>query len=566
GGSFAPLLSLFVSVSALTVSMHRVVSSLVSIRQLVETVAAKALVSRVSAGRYFSRMLSPLIAEGSGLFDLRSSWTESEAKAFTDRVRQRPVPAGVDATLILSLLNDQIVALCKCESEDLAPSPDTTHFLNSVYASLHHEAPAPESVSPSTVGESTFKAREVFSLFERWYPTCIDRKRGTLAMRGGSSLDAMSNSFSRWNRDVSETESSAPGATDTFRVQGMRGRLNMVSASPIDTIDTYTGGETQAEGSLEGVDIETLTHVSDREARLMRQAEIEFLPLAVYVKLDIVGFTSLCHTGSSVETVELLKTLFECLDAVVLSHSAIGAIKVKTVGDAYEVMRPYRAQDLARASVASIVSDLRGMCRLCLDCVRTCKDTFAAAGQPKLSVRVGMAMGPAFACCLGTVRVSYNIFGMAPARARQMEQVSPVGQVTVSRPIYNQVRQGERQSTDRAQSRGSGASRTSRTSGRFIFGDVVRRSDKTDAEAAQFLERSQALLHHSYTPREGTDCAPEAYEAAQAGLATLVHAYTAQGERMAEASPPTHDRSLVMLHLPEGKHERVEGVVLVGVT
>ncbi|GIQ91800.1 hypothetical protein KIPB_015205, partial [Kipferlia bialata] len=109
--------------------------------------------------------------------------------------------------------------------------------------------------------------------------------------------------------------------------------------------------------------------------------------------------------------------------------------KVKTVGDAYEVMRAFTATEMATRPVESIVQSIADMASFSLEMLHSCQATFAATGVP-LHVRCGLAVGPAFACVIGSVRVSYDIFGLAPARARLMEELSPVGNVTVSRDVY----------------------------------------------------------------------------------------------------------------------------------
>ncbi|GIQ86949.1 hypothetical protein KIPB_008894, partial [Kipferlia bialata] len=168
--------------------------------------------------------------------------------------------------------------------------------------------------------------------------------------------------------------------------------------------------------------------VSERETQILKASEIEYFPVMLYTKLDIVGFTRYCSESAGV--VSLLNVLFTAFDAVVELYAGSGVAKVKTVGDAYELMRPFTASQVRDTSVESFQKAVSDMVECSYWLVHCALGVFSSLGV-NLSVRCGIAVGPAFASVLGSVRVSYDIFGMAPSRARAMEGISPVGCVTM---------------------------------------------------------------------------------------------------------------------------------------
>ncbi|GIQ83319.1 hypothetical protein KIPB_004623, partial [Kipferlia bialata] len=83
---------------------------------------------------------------------------------------------------------------------------------------------------------------------------------------------------------------------------------------------------------------------------------------------------------------------------------------------------------------------------------------------------------PAFAAVIGSVRVSYDIFGLAPVRARTLESLSPVGRVSICRVAHGLLRE---------------------TDG-FVFGESVSPNVTADVFADIFLCHCQGLLDDRY--------------------------------------------------------------------
>ncbi|GIQ86169.1 hypothetical protein KIPB_007971, partial [Kipferlia bialata] len=340
--------TLMVTLFSLIVSINQVANMCVSVRQLVETVAGQTLVGRVASGRYFSRILSPVIAGAAGLFDVQGAIYEKAALRFVAKNRDKPTPPGVEGTVLVSMLYDQVVDLTKRLGDGIStPLPETQGFISAYYQGLTADSAANSPTNKSCEfpeepdSPLRVRVREVLTLFRGWYPLSVS---ATSDRRGS---DAASTTPSVSMNSISET--SATPVPGTFKVKGLRGRIATVHQVPGECVlpgqdmmedrDLLPPDAIEVSDTEESVDISVSerTLQKDRDTKeLMRRHEISFFPLCVYVKLDIVGFTTFCQSQSSNHVVSTLKQLFTGLDDLVLREAGIGVTKVKTVGDAYE--------------------------------------------------------------------------------------------------------------------------------------------------------------------------------------------------------------------------------------
>ncbi|GIQ83563.1 hypothetical protein KIPB_004908 [Kipferlia bialata] len=204
-------------------------------------------------------------------------------------------------------------------------------------------------------------------------------------------------------------------------------------------------GEAESEGESEG-ERETVNdgsgqYATPAECSIMESSDIEFFPLMVYAKLDIAGFTSYCtRHGSTV--VQILNVMFTAFDRIVDKYASYGVAKVKTIGDAYELYRPFTPCELRCSTVASIRDAVAYMVQASHEMLAVSESIFDTMGVA-LHVRCGVAIGPAFAAVLGRIRVAYDMFGSAPSRARGMEALSPLGQVTVCPRVHDILQSSE---------------------------------------------------------------------------------------------------------------------------
>jgi class 3 adenylate cyclase len=145
---------------------------------------------------------------------------------------------------------------------------------------------------------------------------------------------------------------------------------------------------------------------------------------------DIVGFTELSGRMSAAEVVDFLNELYRMCDELTERH---GLEKIKTIGDAYMVVGGLTddagdgAHDhLHRA--AAMALELR--------------DAMAAspiAGQPGLSLRIGLSAGPAIAGVIGTKKFIYDVWGDTVNTAWRMESHSEPGRIHVTEAVFERL-------------------------------------------------------------------------------------------------------------------------------
>ncbi|GIQ84192.1 hypothetical protein KIPB_005640, partial [Kipferlia bialata] len=96
-------------------AVMQVVSVYVGVQFIVETVAAKVLVSRVSSGRFFAKILTPTLSRTSAFFNPMSKRTAEFLARYLSSVGMEE---AVEGTVILSLFYDQDMSLPPCISYD----------------------------------------------------------------------------------------------------------------------------------------------------------------------------------------------------------------------------------------------------------------------------------------------------------------------------------------------------------------------------------------------------------------------------------------------------------------
>ncbi|GIQ85674.1 hypothetical protein KIPB_007383 [Kipferlia bialata] len=309
-------------------------------------------------------------------------------------------------------------------------------------------------------GKTEKQNHEMVRMFEKWYPDNIDgpsttETTATTTTKTEEQAETAMLMQRREREREREREKGARAETPHARRSPHRqstrdGVIEDVRTSLISTLE----GDLQppkAAFPVNGIDpsqtppgegIEESSSVArfarEEEYEIMKRHEIEFFPLMLYAKLDIVGFTKYCtdHGGG---VVSILNILFSAFDEVVADFATAGVVKVKTIGDAYELMRPFTHEELQGSTLAGVVAAVGSMAEASFRLVQCAQEVFSSLQSP-LNIRCGVALGPGFGAVLGRYRVSYDIFGLAPARARVMEELSPVGKVTVSRNVYDVLR------------------------------------------------------------------------------------------------------------------------------
>jgi len=142
---------------------------------------------------------------------------------------------------------------------------------------------------------------------------------------------------------------------------------------------------------------------------------------------DLVGFTPMSEQLSPEDVVELLDDLFSRFDAMAEKR---GLEKIKTVGDAYMVVGgvPEPAADSAER-VAEMALEMIGF----------------VAGRPapnggKLSLRVGIDIGPVVAGVIGRRKFTYDLWGDTVNTASRMQTQGIAGQIQVTPRAYQKLK------------------------------------------------------------------------------------------------------------------------------
>jgi len=136
-----------------------------------------------------------------------------------------------------------------------------------------------------------------------------------------------------------------------------------------------------------------------------------FKSVTIYFS-DIVGFTSICHSSSPLQVVDMLNDLYTLFDSIV---PRFDVYKVETIGDAYMVV--------SGLPVRNGPNHAREISRMSLSILQEVKTNFIIKHKPDtaLNVRIGLHTGP---CCAGVVGVKmprYCLFGDTVNTASRME-------------------------------------------------------------------------------------------------------------------------------------------------
>ncbi len=153
---------------------------------------------------------------------------------------------------------------------------------------------------------------------------------------------------------------------------------------------------------------------------------VDSLPEVTVLFADLVGFTEISSSVSSVEVVRLLDDIFSQFD---LLAEAQGLEKIKTIGDAYMVVGglPTPRPDHARA-VAEVALNM-------IECVER-----RFAGHPfPVRIRLGMNTGPVIAGIIGRSKFSYDLWGDTVNLASRMESLSSPGCIQVTAAVHERL-------------------------------------------------------------------------------------------------------------------------------
>ncbi|GIQ81680.1 hypothetical protein KIPB_002677 [Kipferlia bialata] len=525
----APLCAMF----AVLQGIMQVVSMHVGVTFIVEIVATKVLVSRVASGRFMSP-LTPTLARTSQFF---APMRHKDAVRVMRILEDNHVSTAIEGTILLSLFHDQIKELANSDNKSRSSTrvklshPEAVRYVARIIDTVYHPdgpvaaTPAPSQAPMGTIASPVGITTPPSFPLPNQNPAVIDLEAGVPA-------------------------SLAPPPTKVWKTPRLQGGIADEETPEADT-DTVAEGDTAI----------TL-FATEAERALMGEGKIIYYPLMLYTKLDIARFTSYCteHGG---QVVQVLSVIFTAFDRLVAKYEAVGIVKVKTVGDAYEVMRPFTAQELAGCSLLDITRIVALTVQASHELSQCAKRVFDALQVP-MDIRCGVAMGPGFAALLGRFRVAHEIFGMASTHARLMESLAPLNGVAVCSHIYQLLRSSQKMRISF-----------------FSFGDVVRATVEPDTEnkyeckpesEGDSDEDGPAALYRdafrAYSQCVGASDAP-AFVTMFKTLAVLSRTNTTPTPRspVPKTSRPTPVSPQQHIHIREGYADDrgVEGVVLLGI-
>ena len=143
---------------------------------------------------------------------------------------------------------------------------------------------------------------------------------------------------------------------------------------------------------------------------------------------DLVGFTKFASQCTPKDLVNMLDTIFSKFDWLAEKYKLE---KIKTIGDAYMVagglITENEQHPIAMADMA--LSMLREL------------ERYNRRFGTKLQLRIGIHIGPVVAGVIGSKKFSYDLWGDAVNVASRMESTSDVGQIQVSKEVYQAVKE-----------------------------------------------------------------------------------------------------------------------------
>ncbi len=147
--------------------------------------------------------------------------------------------------------------------------------------------------------------------------------------------------------------------------------------------------------------------------------------------LDFVGFTNIATQLTARELVEQLDMFFGEFDRIVTRH---GLEKIKTIGDAYMCAGgiPEPQEGHCFASVQA------GLDMLAF--IAAANERQAGTGMPVWQARVGIHTGEVVAGVVGERKFAYDIWGDTVNTASRIQSNGQEGQVNVSAPIYEEIK------------------------------------------------------------------------------------------------------------------------------
>ncbi|TGL66457.1 adenylate/guanylate cyclase domain-containing protein [Leptospira jelokensis] len=146
---------------------------------------------------------------------------------------------------------------------------------------------------------------------------------------------------------------------------------------------------------------------------------------------DMVGFTKIAEKMNAEDLVHELDQIFRAFDSICKEYRME---KIKTIGDAYMAVGGIPNENESNA-IDSVLCGLGFQAYMAEQ-----KEIHSIQGREFWEIRLGIHIGPLVAGVVGTDKFAYDVWGDTVNTASRLESSGVVGEVNISRDVYEEVK------------------------------------------------------------------------------------------------------------------------------
>lgn len=145
----------------------------------------------------------------------------------------------------------------------------------------------------------------------------------------------------------------------------------------------------------------------------------------------MVGFTKIAEKMNAEDLVHELDQIFRAFDSICKEYRME---KIKTIGDAYMAVGGIPNENESNA-IDSVLCGLGFQAYMAEQ-----KEIHSIQGREFWEIRLGIHIGPLVAGVVGTDKFAYDVWGDTVNTASRLESSGVVGEVNISRDVYEEVK------------------------------------------------------------------------------------------------------------------------------
>ncbi|XDD45173.1 adenylate/guanylate cyclase domain-containing protein [Leptospira sp. WS39.C2] len=145
---------------------------------------------------------------------------------------------------------------------------------------------------------------------------------------------------------------------------------------------------------------------------------------------DMVGFTKIAETMNAEVLVHELDQIFRTFDRICKEFKME---KIKTIGDAYMAVGGIPNENISNA-VDAVLCGLKFQAYMAEQ-----KEIHSLQGNVFWEIRLGIHLGPLVAGVVGSDKFAYDVWGDTVNTASRLESSGVVGEVNISRAVYEEI-------------------------------------------------------------------------------------------------------------------------------